>query len=274
MAVNLGKRNINSGVQGNQKTQPIPTGPSTTVGVANDPGVAGGPRNIPQGAFGTEGGGAFAKGLQDVSLSVLDATLDRQTAFVKAQELEKEGEEKNVMAEGKIGARADYEQLRLTADLDTSKGKKEFFKKFGEVIDKWQPLMNGARRQDEYESDLRVIQTEQSIEASKEIYGAGVRINKARAGKAGDDVINENRNVDPRNIWGEIFNSVSEAAGSDYGYRRRENAGGYRKPYHQYIQQGTTPRHRAARDNGVNKRPFHPAFRRGGVCRKDGRSYY
>jgi hypothetical protein len=214
MAVNLGKRNINSGVQGNQKTQPIPTGPSTTVGVANDPGVAGGPRNIPQGAFGTEGGGAFAKGLQDMSLSVLDATLDRQTAFVKAQELEKEGEEKNVMAEGKIGARADYEQLRLTADLDTSKGKKEFFKKFGEVIDKWQPLMNGARRQDEYESDLRVIQTEQSIEASKEIYGAGVRINKARAGKAGDDVINENRNVDPRNIWGEIFNSVSEAAGN------------------------------------------------------------
>lgn len=57
MAVNLGigQRNTKSGIQGNRKTAQIPTGPSRTVGVANDPGVAGGPSSIPAGAFGPDG---------------------------------------------------------------------------------------------------------------------------------------------------------------------------------------------------------------------------
>ncbi len=57
MAVNLGigQRNTKSRIQRNRKTTQIPTGPSQTVGVANDPGVAGGPSSIPAGAFGTEG---------------------------------------------------------------------------------------------------------------------------------------------------------------------------------------------------------------------------
>ncbi len=57
MAVGLpiGTRNIRSGIQKNVRTARLPTGPSQIVGVPRDPGVAGGPSNVPLGAFGTGG---------------------------------------------------------------------------------------------------------------------------------------------------------------------------------------------------------------------------
>ena len=57
MAVNLGKefsRNPNSGANRNRKTQQIPNAPSQQIGVANDPGVAGGP-NLPSDFYGNGG---------------------------------------------------------------------------------------------------------------------------------------------------------------------------------------------------------------------------
>jgi hypothetical protein len=220
MAVNLGigQRNTKSGIQGNRKPAQIPTGPSRTVGVANDPGVAGGPSSIPAGAFGPDGnveaGRQIQAGANTIIADEVRDSAQRQAALNKSLADEQDGHEKNVISEGLIGAKADYEQIRREADLDTDEGKKDFFKKFGEVNKKWLPIMVGANRQEEYESDLRVLQTEQSIEGSKEIYGAGVRVNKERANAAADIIINENPNVDPRNIWGELFNGVSKAAGN------------------------------------------------------------
>jgi len=73
MAVGLpiGTRNIKSGIQGNPKTQPIPTGPSQTVRVAPDPGVAGGPGNVPLRAFGTGGSDVLGAAFQNISADVM-----------------------------------------------------------------------------------------------------------------------------------------------------------------------------------------------------------
>jgi len=85
-------RKQNSGVQRNQKTSPIPTGPNQRINVAQDPGVAGGPRNIPLGAFGTGGGVEFGRAMQEGANSViadeqarkaaLQAALDREQAKI------------------------------------------------------------------------------------------------------------------------------------------------------------------------------------------------
>jgi hypothetical protein len=90
MAVGLpiGTRNIKSGIQRNPKTQPIPTGPSQTVGVARDPGVAGGPGNVPVGAFGTEGGVGFGRAIQGLSNTVIAEERAKQAALVAAQQRE------------------------------------------------------------------------------------------------------------------------------------------------------------------------------------------
>ena len=99
MSVTLGKefqRNTKSGIQGNRKTAQIPTGPSQTVGVANDPGVAGGPSSIPAGAFGTEGNVESGRQIQaGANLIIADEVrnakqleLEHQRAIAQREEIE------------------------------------------------------------------------------------------------------------------------------------------------------------------------------------------
>jgi len=90
MAVNLGigQRNMKSGIQGNRRTAQIPTGPSRTVGVANDPGVAGGPSSIPAGAFGTEGNVESGRQIQAGANTIIADEIRAQQAFAAAQQRE------------------------------------------------------------------------------------------------------------------------------------------------------------------------------------------
>ena len=90
MAVNLGigQRNMKSGIQGNRRTAQIPTGPSRTVGVANDPGVAGGPSSIPAGAFGTEGNVESGRQIQAGANTIIADEIRAQQAFAAAEQRE------------------------------------------------------------------------------------------------------------------------------------------------------------------------------------------
>lgn len=99
MSVTLGKefqRNTKSGIQGNRKTAQIPTGPSQTVGVANDPGVAGGPSSIPRGAFGPEGSVESGRQIQaganmiitDEVRNAKQLELEHQRAIAQREEIE------------------------------------------------------------------------------------------------------------------------------------------------------------------------------------------
>ena len=87
MAVNLGigQRNMKSGIQGNRKTAQIPTGPSRTVGVANDPGVAGGPSSIPAGAFGPDGNVDAGRQIQAGANTIIADEVRAQRALAAEQ---------------------------------------------------------------------------------------------------------------------------------------------------------------------------------------------
>lgn len=189
MAVNLGKRNINTGVQGNKKTSRIPNQPSGTVGVANDPGVAGGPRNIPQGAFGTEGGGAFAKGLQDASLNTIDAIQERQTALLTAEEKRQLGESKNASALSLAAAKSDYEALRKGATYQDKEANDKFEKDFTAISPKYQSTMAGAVTESDFQNELNILEIQQSSLASQEKTGAEIISGTARAEDAIDEHI-------------------------------------------------------------------------------------
>jgi hypothetical protein len=85
MVVKIGQeffRNPASGSNKNKLTSRIPNAPSARVGVASDPGVAGGPSNVPAGAFGAEGGVEAGRAIQAGANSIIAS----ETALAKSAE--------------------------------------------------------------------------------------------------------------------------------------------------------------------------------------------
>ena len=76
----IGIRNTKSGIQKNVRTARLPTGPSQIVGVPRDPGVAGGPSNVPLGAFGTGGSSDAGAALQSVGIELTEDIVKGQRA--------------------------------------------------------------------------------------------------------------------------------------------------------------------------------------------------
>ena len=120
MAVNLGKefsRNPNSGANRNRKTQQIPNAPSQQIGVANDPGVAGGP-NLPSDFYGNGGvPGLLSTGdrLQDAGNQGIENSVRSQRALeAQALKSQLQAEELEI---GLSLKHADEEFGRLSADL-------------------------------------------------------------------------------------------------------------------------------------------------------------
>ena len=117
MAVNLGigQRNTKSGIQGNRRTAQIPTGPSQTVGVANDPGVAGGPSSIPRGAFGPEGNVESGRQIQAGANTIIaDEVRGQRAAEAEALRTRLQAEEVEI---GLILEESKKEFDRLSADV-------------------------------------------------------------------------------------------------------------------------------------------------------------
>ena len=119
MAVNLGKRNINTGVHGNRKAQGVPTRQNVaSVNPGQDPGVAGGP-TLPSDFYGGKPGAlAVGRAMQDVGNSVIAsesaaskaAQLKMQRDIAQREEIEmglriKEADEKLGEFAGKVNTR-------------------------------------------------------------------------------------------------------------------------------------------------------------------------
>tara|TARA_R110000803_G_scaffold137219_2_gene204213 strand:- start:1165 stop:3717 length:2553 start_codon:yes stop_codon:yes gene_type:complete len=102
MAVNLGKRNINTGVHGNRKAQGVPTRQNVaSVKPGQDPGVAGGP-NLPANYYGDSGSVGTGRNLQNVANDVLS---DQRAVEVQAMKTRLQAEEVEIgiiLAETKL----------------------------------------------------------------------------------------------------------------------------------------------------------------------------
>ena len=201
MAVNLGigQRNTKSGIQGNRKTAQIPTGPSQTVGVANDPGVAGGPSSIPRGAFGLEGGVEAGRQMQAVGNTVIsDVVRDsaqRQKALNKLEADERDRIEADAMAASLQAAENDYDTLiqneTYLEELTLKENEEsKFLKAFKEINPKYLSTMVGASNYETFENNLFILGLKKANEAAADKRVKVKTLYTKRATDAVDKIIN------------------------------------------------------------------------------------
>jgi hypothetical protein len=218
MAVGLpiGTRNLKSGIQRNLKTQPIPIGPSQTVGVARDPGVAGGPGNVPLEAFGSSGIGSFGQTLQDIGASERELQIDRQTALVAAEEKRQLGAHKNTSSIALAAAENEWEGIRTNWAYTDEKTIAEGDKKFKEVFEKYASALDGTPLQDKYRADLLGKEFQQATAAAKEKYGAEITRDEGRGQTAIDKFIAQHGTaaLDPELVQPDLEFLVNEATGN------------------------------------------------------------
>ena len=201
MAVNLGigQRNTKSGIQGNRRTARIPTGPSQTVGVANDPGVAGGPSSIPRGAFGPEGNVESGRQIQaGANLIIADEARDsaqRQKALNKLEADERNRIEKDAMAASLQAAENDYDTLiqneTYVEELTLKENEEsKFLKAFKEINPKYLSTMVGASNYETFENELFILGLKKANEAAADKRVKVKTLYTKRATDAVDKIIN------------------------------------------------------------------------------------